>query len=84
MAPTFSPSWTPRRPELAPADAANARWEPATSGEAVSVTDGAAMRCGDDRIAGEPTGSPRRDSDSVRAPTAAERADGRGRAGQAI
>ena len=25
MAPTFSPSWTPRRPELAPADATNAR-----------------------------------------------------------
>ena len=58
--------------------------EPATSVEAVSVSDDTVMRCGDDRIAGEPPGSPRRDSDSVRAPTAAERADGRGRAGQAI
>ena len=43
------------------------------------MPDDAVGRRGDGRIAGEPPGSPRRDSDSVRAPTAAERADERGR-----
>ena len=48
------------------------------------MPDDAVGRRGDGRIAGKPPGLPRRDSDSVRAPMAAERAGGRGRAGEAI
>jgi len=84
MVPTFLPSWTPRCPKLTSADATNARAGARSIRGGRRRAVGAAMRRGDERIAGGPPGSPRRDSDGVRAPTAAERADGRGRAARAI
>ena len=60
---------TPRRPKLSSTDATTTRGRnPATSGEAIGMPDGAAARRDDEQIAGGPPGSLRRDCDGVRAP----------------